>query len=133
MASSRRLSGQAVALSVEQVADAFWRFARTYYRRPDGRHFGGELFAYRSALRILIRLYGKTPLKWGNCPGTNRRRRPKRRPGTAYTTASYRRAIARACGRAAVASASASSYRRHIAAQALRPRGVQAERGNRVI
>ena len=38
-----------------------------------------------------------TPLHYGNRPGTNRRERPHRRIGRAYTVASYRRAIARAC------------------------------------
>lgn len=35
----------------------------------------------------------KTPLSCGNRPGTNRRRRPKKRPGNRYDTNSYRRAI----------------------------------------
>lgn len=39
----------------------------------------------------------KTPLHVGNAPGTNRVRRPERRPGARYTSESYRRAIARAC------------------------------------
>jgi len=39
----------------------------------------------------------KTPLKYGNRPGTNRKRRPKLKPKDSYTTASYRRAITRAC------------------------------------
>jgi len=37
-----------------------------------------------------------TPLKFGNRPGTNRRRRPKRAAGARYSAAAYRRAIARA-------------------------------------
>lgn len=41
-----------------------------------------------------------TPLAYGNSPGTNRRRNPKRRPGERYTVTAYRRAIARACDRA---------------------------------
>ncbi len=39
----------------------------------------------------------KTPLRQGNSPGTNRKRKPARPPGEQYTTASYRRAIERAC------------------------------------
>ncbi|TWT95776.1 site-specific integrase [Neorhodopirellula pilleata] len=39
----------------------------------------------------------KTPLSCGDRPGTNRKRAPKVRPGQHYTTASYRRAIHRAC------------------------------------
>jgi integrase len=38
-----------------------------------------------------------TPLKYGNRPGTNRKNKPKRRPGERYTTTSYRKAIERAC------------------------------------
>lgn len=38
-----------------------------------------------------------TPLRCGNRPGTNRKRHPKRPAGEQYTTASYRRAIHRAC------------------------------------
>jgi integrase len=39
----------------------------------------------------------QTPLKYGNAPGTNRVRRPKRSAGDGYTNDSYRRAITRAC------------------------------------
>lgn len=39
----------------------------------------------------------KTPLHWGNRPGTNRKDKPARPPGNRYTVASYRRAIERAC------------------------------------
>ena len=39
----------------------------------------------------------KTPLSYGNRPGTNRKRKPKRTAGEQYTTESYRRAIHRAC------------------------------------
>lgn len=39
----------------------------------------------------------KTPLNQGNRAGTRQKKDPKRRPGTRYTVASYRRAIARAC------------------------------------
>src|SRR5690606_37835995 len=41
-----------------------------------------------------------TPLGCGNRPGTARKRPPKRSAGDAYTSDSYRRAIARACERA---------------------------------
>ena len=42
----------------------------------------------------------KTPLAYGNSPGTNTRRSPKRQPRDRYTVASYRRAIERGCERA---------------------------------
>lgn len=38
-----------------------------------------------------------TPASYGNRPGTNRKSKPKRKPGACYTTPSYRRAIARGC------------------------------------
>lgn len=38
-----------------------------------------------------------TPLSCGNRPGTNRKGRPKKRPGERYTTHSYGRAIKYAC------------------------------------
>ena len=38
----------------------------------------------------------RTPLSCGNRPGTNRRRRPKRKPGARYDTNTYRRAVHRA-------------------------------------
>ncbi|MFV2069345.1 MAG: tyrosine-type recombinase/integrase [Pirellulales bacterium] len=44
----------------------------------------------------------KTPLQYGNRPGTNRKRRPQRAAGARYTTDSYRRAIHRACDKAGV-------------------------------
>ena len=42
----------------------------------------------------------KTPLHYGNGPGTNRQRKPKRTPGECYTVNSYRAAITRACEQA---------------------------------
>jgi len=44
----------------------------------------------------------KTPGNHGNRPGTNRKRRPKRKAKEAYTVDSYRRAIERACEKAGV-------------------------------
>ena len=38
-----------------------------------------------------------TPLAYGNGPGTNRKGSPKRRPGTRYTSNTYRVAIVRGC------------------------------------
>ena len=43
-----------------------------------------------------------TPASCGNAVGTNRKARPARSPGEAYTVASYRRAIHRACDAAGV-------------------------------
>jgi site-specific recombinase XerD len=47
--------------------------------------------------RTVRHLARRTPLSCGNKPGTNRRRKPARRPLAAYTTASYARAITRGC------------------------------------
>lgn len=41
-----------------------------------------------------------TPLSCGNCPGTNRKKRPRKLPGERYTTQSYGVAIAWACKQA---------------------------------
>ncbi|QDU56165.1 tyrosine-type recombinase/integrase [Aeoliella mucimassa] len=38
-----------------------------------------------------------TPMSCGNSPGTNRKRKPARKPGRRYITQSYARAIQRAC------------------------------------
>jgi integrase len=48
--------------------------------------------AAKSASRV-------TPMSCGNRPGTNRKRNPRKQPGSRYTTASYRRAIHYACGK----------------------------------
>ncbi|MCC7085496.1 MAG: site-specific integrase [Pirellulales bacterium] len=42
----------------------------------------------------------RVPLKYGNRPGTNRKRKPKRAAGERYDVPSYRRAITRACEKA---------------------------------
>ena len=42
----------------------------------------------------------RTPIGYGNRPGSNRKNNPKRRPGECYDTAGYRRCITRACDRA---------------------------------
>jgi integrase len=42
----------------------------------------------------------QTPLSCGNRPGSNRKPRPRRKPGNCYTPYSYRQAIEYACDRA---------------------------------
>jgi integrase len=44
----------------------------------------------------------KTPSSCGNVRGSNVKRKPKKKPGTQYTTDSYRRAIHRACEKAGI-------------------------------
>jgi len=52
--------------------------------------------------RIDARRNRKTPLSCGNRAGTNRKKKPKRKAGDCYSTATYRRAIERACENAKV-------------------------------
>ncbi|MBX3396458.1 MAG: site-specific integrase [Phycisphaerae bacterium] len=44
----------------------------------------------------------RTPLKYGNRPGSNRREQPKRKPGDHYDVHSYRRSVHSACDKADV-------------------------------
>ncbi len=44
----------------------------------------------------------RTPLSCGNRPGSNRKKKPRRKAGGCYTRDSYRRAIHRACDSAGV-------------------------------
>jgi hypothetical protein len=67
-----------------QAADAYcFSPAESEKRRREARH----------AAR-------KTPPTYGNCPGSNRKSRPKRRAKDYYSKDSYNRAIQRACGAA---------------------------------
>jgi integrase len=61
----------------------------------------------------------KTPLTQGDRPGTNRKRRPRVSKGPCYSTASYRRAIHRACDAAGVDRWSPNRLR-HLAATKIR-------------
>ena len=68
---------------------------RSYLLRPE------ECYCFSPKDSERKRLAGrhekrKTPLSCGNRPGSNRKRRPKRRPRDRYDTNSYRRAIHRA-------------------------------------
>ena len=60
-----------------------------------------------------------TPLSCGNRPGSNRRRKPKKKPGNHYTTDSYRRAIHYACDKASIEKWSPNRLR-HAAATEVR-------------
>lgn len=62
-----------------------------------------------------------TPLSCGNRPGSNRVAMPKRSANDRYTTASYRRAVQRACEKAEVEKWSPNQLR-HTAATAIRKR-----------
>lgn len=61
------------------------------------------LFSPREAeaeRRAVLHSKRKTPMSCGNRPGTNRSEAPAHKPGSRYTTASYRKAIDRACDEA---------------------------------
>lgn len=67
-------------------------------RNPNRPLFSpGEAEAERRARQHAKR---KTPIAYGNRPGTNRVEDPERTPGEGYTVDSYRRAIQYACDRA---------------------------------
>jgi integrase len=79
------------------------------------------------ALRLLDRRRErKTPLSYGNRPGTNRKRKPKVRPGSRYTTSSYRRAIYRACDKAGVEQWGPNRLRHTAATEIRREHGLEA-------
>ncbi len=62
--------------------------------------FNGYCFSPRQAereRRQAMHNNRKTPLRYGNRPGTNVKRKPKCAPGECYTVDSYRAAIKRAC------------------------------------
>ncbi|MFH5805795.1 tyrosine-type recombinase/integrase [Alienimonas sp. DA493] len=70
-----------------------------------GRGEDDPLFQPRDATAEMLaakRAARKTPDSCGNRPGTNRKASPKRKPGTKYSTGSYRQAIQRACEKATV-------------------------------
>jgi integrase len=67
-----------------------------------------------------------TPLSCGNKPGSNRRRKPQRRPGEKYTTESYGRAIKRAAEVADVDSWSPHRLRHSFATEVRKSHGLEA-------
>jgi integrase len=67
-----------------------------------------------------------TPIIHGNRPGTNRVSKPKRKPGDRYTTASYRRAIHRACDKAKIDRWSPNRLRHSAATDIRRQFGLEA-------
>ena len=84
----------------------------------------GEAFCFRPCDSERERLARRTddrttPISYGNRPGTNKVRRPKRKAGEKYTTDSYRRAIHRACIKAGIPKWSPNQLR-HTAATEVR-------------
>jgi integrase len=58
LANGRRLSS-AVDITVAQIIEQYWTFAKGYYRNPDGSSTS-EIHALQTAFRPLNRLYGRT-------------------------------------------------------------------------
>lgn len=67
-----------------------------------------------------------TPLSCGDRPGTNRKRRPKRKPGKCYNSTSYARAVQRACIKAKVTPWSPNRLRHSAATDVRRQFGLEA-------
>ncbi|MEM1109813.1 MAG: site-specific integrase [Planctomycetota bacterium] len=61
----------------------------------------------------------------GNRPGTNRQDSPERKPGTAYTTSSVRRAITRACDKAGIPAWTPHRLRHTAATEIRRAAGLE--------
>ncbi len=68
----------------------------------------------------------QTPLSCGNRPGTNRKKKPKKKPQDHYTTGSYRRAIHYACKKAGVEQWSPNRLRHSAATEIRRKFGLEA-------
>jgi len=65
-------------------------------------------------------------LQYGNRPGTNRKRKPKRTPGECYTKDSYRRAIQRACDLAGVPKWHPNQLRHSVGTELRKRYGIEA-------
>lgn len=70
----------------------------------------------------------KTPLCYGNRPGTNRKTNPRRRPSDHYTRTSYGRAVARACATAGVPHWHPHQLRHNYATEVRKRYGLEAAR-----
>lgn len=111
---------------------------RVIYIGPDAKEVLGEfmsqpvsayVFSPKEAEmeRLLARHASRTtPLSCGNRPGTNRKKKPECKPGERYTTASYRRAIQRACDRAGVPRWHPHQLRHNAATRLRKAFGVEA-------
>jgi len=72
------------------------RILAPFMLRPDGAYLFSPVEAEK-ARREEMSATRKTPLGYGNSPGTNVKEHPKREPGAHYTKDSYCKAIHRAC------------------------------------
>lgn len=67
------------------------------FLKPDTQAFMFSPIDVERERRAAASSRRRTPLSCGNVPGSNRERKPARKPKDRYTVGSYRRAIARAC------------------------------------
>jgi integrase len=73
---------------------------KPFFENRPAEHCLFSPFEAEAARRAKMHAMRKTPLSYGNRPGTNKLALPSRMPGDHYTTDSYRRAIASACRKA---------------------------------
>jgi integrase len=78
--------------------------------------------------RELQHLARSTPIGYGNAPGTNRKRSPKRLPGACYSTGSYHKAIKRACEAAGIERWAPNRLRHSFATQVRAEAGIESAR-----
>ncbi|NDF13326.1 MAG: site-specific integrase [Proteobacteria bacterium] len=98
--------------------------AKYLLRGPDDVCFSpAESEAQRRQARTEAR---KTPPSCGNRPGTNRVRKPRRKPGKAFTTGTYGNAIRYACKRAGVETWSPNQLRHKAATEIRKQFGLDA-------
>ena len=76
--------------------------------------------------RAVARAKRKTPLSCGNITGSNRKQKPKRRPGERYTKDSYSQAVRRTCDKAGIERWSPSRLRHSAATEIRRGFGLEA-------
>jgi integrase len=70
------------------------------FLKPDLTAFLFSPTEAEAARRAAVHAARRTPLGYGNSPGTNREKKPRRQPGKQYDTHSYRRAVQAACEKA---------------------------------
>ncbi len=75
--------------------------------------------------RAELHVKRKTPISCGNRPGSNRRRRPQRKPADHYSVGSYRRCIHRACDDAGIQTWGPHRLRHNAATEIRRQFGIE--------
>lgn len=115
--SDHKTAQHGVIKAVPIIGDA--REALTPYLFRDANSF---CFSPRESVSWQLEQRRKnrtTPERYGNRPGSNRKKNPKCKPGDRYTKDGYRQAIHRACDRAGVAKWTPYQLR-HLTATAVR-------------